>query len=263
MTRITCSGPPEGELPLAEAGRLPGDRAQVEPRLRGAGARRSTRRASTRRKPVPLHIRNAPTPLMKELGYGQGYQYAHDVPEAYIPQEYLPDALEGPTLLRARPVRLREGDREAAGVVGGARRRSARRRAVGGDDGGSNRGREERDEEDRWLRPSARWSLTTACAALGTAAFKEPVVTLKDVQDHGARVSRRLARRGAERLQSEQLSARRDAPDLQAAWSTRITVRRPASYDSRFTVAGRATRPTVSPSARLHVRRRRRRPGDS
>jgi putative ATPase len=44
---------------------------------------------------VPLHIRNAPTALMKELGYHQGYQYAHDAPEAYIPQEYLPERLHG------------------------------------------------------------------------------------------------------------------------------------------------------------------------
>jgi putative ATPase len=43
--------------------------------------------------PVPMHIRNAPTALMKELGYHKGYQYAHDAAEAYIPQEYLPDAL--------------------------------------------------------------------------------------------------------------------------------------------------------------------------
>jgi putative ATPase len=45
--------------------------------------------------PVPLHIRNAPTKLMKELGYHDGYQYAHSVPEAYIPQEYLPERLRG------------------------------------------------------------------------------------------------------------------------------------------------------------------------
>jgi len=44
---------------------------------------------------VPMHIRNAPTKLMKELGYHAGYQYAHDAPEAYIPQEYLPDKLHG------------------------------------------------------------------------------------------------------------------------------------------------------------------------
>jgi putative ATPase len=43
---------------------------------------------------VPLHVRNAPTRLMKELGYHEGYQYAHSVPEAYIPQVYLPDELK-------------------------------------------------------------------------------------------------------------------------------------------------------------------------
>ena len=43
--------------------------------------------------PVPLHIRNAPTKLMKELDYGKGYQYAHDDPDGYIHQEYLPDNL--------------------------------------------------------------------------------------------------------------------------------------------------------------------------
>ncbi|HWE44083.1 MAG TPA: recombination factor protein RarA, partial [Gemmatimonadaceae bacterium] len=48
--------------------------------------------------PVPLHIRNAPTKLMKELGYHKGYQYAHDSPDAYIPQEYLPDRLVGEEL---------------------------------------------------------------------------------------------------------------------------------------------------------------------
>jgi len=45
--------------------------------------------------PVPLHIRNAPTGLMKELGYGKGYQYAHNSATGYIPQEYLPEKLRG------------------------------------------------------------------------------------------------------------------------------------------------------------------------
>src|SRR6266550_2145422 len=44
---------------------------------------------------VPLHIRNAPTKLMEELGYGAGYQYAHAFEHAYVPQEYLPDSLRG------------------------------------------------------------------------------------------------------------------------------------------------------------------------
>ena len=42
---------------------------------------------------VPLHLRNAPTALMKALDYGKGYQYAHDAPDAYVPQRYLPDAI--------------------------------------------------------------------------------------------------------------------------------------------------------------------------
>ncbi|KFO67372.1 ATPase AAA [Smithella sp. SCADC] len=45
--------------------------------------------------PVPLHIRNAPTKLMKELDYGKDYKYAHDYSEAYVPQEYLPDEIKG------------------------------------------------------------------------------------------------------------------------------------------------------------------------
>jgi putative ATPase len=45
--------------------------------------------------PVPLHIRNAPTKLMKNLNYGKGYKYAHDYKDAYIPQSYLPVDLEG------------------------------------------------------------------------------------------------------------------------------------------------------------------------
>ena len=43
-------------------------------------------------RPVPLHLRNAPTRLMKELGYGKAYRYAHDEPEAYAAgEDYLPE----------------------------------------------------------------------------------------------------------------------------------------------------------------------------
>ncbi|WP_298272743.1 replication-associated recombination protein A [Geobacter sp.] len=45
--------------------------------------------------PVPMHVRNAPTRLMKELGYGKGYRYAHDYEEGYAPQDYLPEKLKG------------------------------------------------------------------------------------------------------------------------------------------------------------------------
>lgn len=45
--------------------------------------------------PVPLHLRNAPTKLMKDMGYGKGYKYAHDYENNYVEQQFLPDALEG------------------------------------------------------------------------------------------------------------------------------------------------------------------------
>ena len=45
--------------------------------------------------PVPLYIRNAPTSLMKELGYGKGYKYPHDYPEHFVEEEYLPENLRG------------------------------------------------------------------------------------------------------------------------------------------------------------------------
>jgi putative ATPase len=51
--------------------------------------------ARTRNEPVPMHLRNAPTTLMKGLGYGQGYKYAHDYDEALVEQEHLPDSLRG------------------------------------------------------------------------------------------------------------------------------------------------------------------------
>ena len=51
--------------------------------------------ARTRNEPVPMHIRNAPTGLMKQLGYGSGYKYAHDFEGAVVAQTHLPDALRG------------------------------------------------------------------------------------------------------------------------------------------------------------------------
>jgi len=47
--------------------------------------------------PVPLHIRNAPTSLMEDLGYGKDYKYPHDYPDHFIEEEYLPENLKGKT----------------------------------------------------------------------------------------------------------------------------------------------------------------------
>ncbi len=87
-------GAPEGYLPLAEMIVY----LATAPKSNSAKAALGAALEAARQHPaegVPLHIRNAPTGLMKELGYGTGYQYAHDAPEAYIPQEYLPPALRG------------------------------------------------------------------------------------------------------------------------------------------------------------------------
>ena len=52
----------------------------------------------TGNQPVPLHLRNAPTQLMKELNYGDGYKYPHDFPGHFTEQQYMPDALKGERL---------------------------------------------------------------------------------------------------------------------------------------------------------------------
>lgn len=56
----------------------------------------------TGNQPVPLHLRNAPTKLMDELGYGQGYQYAHDFPNHFVKQQFMPDELQGTRLWYAQ-----------------------------------------------------------------------------------------------------------------------------------------------------------------
>ena len=86
-------GSPEGELALAQAGDLPRHRAEVERRLQGL-RRRHARRARRRGSLLPpKHILNAPTKLMKEEGYGTGYDYDHDAPDAFSGQDYFPEAL--------------------------------------------------------------------------------------------------------------------------------------------------------------------------
>jgi putative ATPase len=95
-------GPPEGYLALSQMtiylATAPKSNSAYRALKSAMDAARETPAA-----PVPMHIRNAPTPLMKELGYNAGYQYAHDAPEAYIPQEYLPDELRGKTFYEPGP----------------------------------------------------------------------------------------------------------------------------------------------------------------
>jgi putative ATPase len=85
-------GPPEGYLPLAEMTIYLATAPKSNSAKVALGAAMDAAR-ETPAAPVPLHIRNAPTPLMKELGYHKGYRYAHDSPDGYLPQDYLPDQL--------------------------------------------------------------------------------------------------------------------------------------------------------------------------
>jgi putative ATPase len=87
-------GSPEGELALAEA-TIYLATAPKSNRAYAAFGRAMDAAKEHPAEAVPLHIRNAPTGLMKDLGYGAGYQYAHDSEQAYTPQEYLPEALRG------------------------------------------------------------------------------------------------------------------------------------------------------------------------
>ncbi len=87
-------GSPEGELALVEATVYLAT-APKSNRLYTAYGKVMRTIQDNPTEPVPLHIRNAPTSLMKDLGYAEGYKYAHDYDEAYVDQEYLPDSLQG------------------------------------------------------------------------------------------------------------------------------------------------------------------------
>lgn len=87
-------GMPEGALALAEAVAF----LALSPKSNSVYVAFDAAKAdvkNTRNDPVPIHLRNAPTKLMKELGYGAGYKYAHDFEGAQVEQQHLPESLEG------------------------------------------------------------------------------------------------------------------------------------------------------------------------
>ena len=119
-------GSPEGELALAEAVLY----MAIAPKSNAAYSAYSAARALIRddkSRPVPEHLRNAPTKLMKDLGYGRDYRYAHDEPDAYAAGEnYFPDGMQRPHFyeprergleakIRARLAELQALDEEARG----------------------------------------------------------------------------------------------------------------------------------------------------
>lgn len=86
-------GWPEGRIPLAEAVVYLATSPKSNSAYKGINdALQEVRRSGNQ--PVPLPIRNAPTQLMKQLGYHDGYKYPHDYPGNFTPQQYLPDSLQ-------------------------------------------------------------------------------------------------------------------------------------------------------------------------
>lgn len=92
MQAVHFIGMPEGNLALAQAAVYLAT-APKSNALYAAYTKVQEDIQRTQALPVPLHLRNAPTPLMQALGYGRGYQYPHDFPERYVADVYLPDNL--------------------------------------------------------------------------------------------------------------------------------------------------------------------------
>jgi len=89
-------GLPEGDLALAQAAVYLAT-APKSNALYTAFQRVQRDVRETENMPVPLHIRNAPTKLMEDLGYGKDYKYPHDYPDHFVEEEYLPENLKGRT----------------------------------------------------------------------------------------------------------------------------------------------------------------------
>ena len=86
-------GWPEGRIPLAEAAVYLATSPKSNSAYMGINTALELAK-ETGNLAVPLHLRNAPTQLMKQLGYSDGYKYAHDYPNHFVDQQYLPDELK-------------------------------------------------------------------------------------------------------------------------------------------------------------------------
>lgn len=87
-------GMPEGRIPLSECAIYLANSPKSNSAYLAIDAALAEVKASGNQ-PVPLAIRNAPTELMKELGYHEGYKYAHDYPENFVKMQFLPNAVQG------------------------------------------------------------------------------------------------------------------------------------------------------------------------
>jgi putative ATPase len=94
-------GWPEGRIPLAECAVYLATSPKSNSAYMGIGKALEVVQ-KTGNQPVPLHLRNAPTSLMKDLGYSDGYKYPHDFAGHFTPQQYMPDALRDERIWHAQ-----------------------------------------------------------------------------------------------------------------------------------------------------------------
>jgi putative ATPase len=99
MQAVHFVGLPEGRINLAQAAVYLATAPKSNASYRGLGEAQAEV-AKSGALAVPLHLRNAPTRLMKEWGYGKEYRYAHDFAEGFVGQDYLPEQLRGQTYYR-------------------------------------------------------------------------------------------------------------------------------------------------------------------
>ena len=116
MQAVHFLGNPEGKLALAQAVTISRSLRRATPSI---PLMRRPRATSQERGPlpVPLWIRNPVTGFMKEIGYGKGYRYPHEDPDAIVDQEYFPEGARRPPLLPSRRARIRTGDDQADRVL--------------------------------------------------------------------------------------------------------------------------------------------------
>ncbi|MBQ2414168.1 MAG: replication-associated recombination protein A [Rikenellaceae bacterium] len=88
-------GMPEARIPLAETTIYLATSPKSNSAYAAINAAMAQVEHDTTNRPVPLHIRNAPTKLMKSLDYGRDYKYAHDYTGSFVEQEFMPDGMEG------------------------------------------------------------------------------------------------------------------------------------------------------------------------
>jgi len=99
MEAFRFLGSPEGDLCLAQAAVYLATAPKSNSIYTAYGQALKTIK-QTGALPVPMHIRNAPTRLMKDIGYGKGYKYAHDYKDAFVPQDHLPEKLQNEIFYR-------------------------------------------------------------------------------------------------------------------------------------------------------------------